>query len=323
MDNSSRRQVSKSIKRNCDNLEAVKIKGVFTAVVMVIIVAAIAVFLFDQSFLTQIGITNIVAGAATFVSILALATSYFTFLLIGKQTSFIKKQTSILQKQALVWEKKKNPVLEFENLKFVENKIIFDVKNIGNENAYWLGVVVEYWPMKEIKFRGQKDLSIDDKKRQLSDYVSNQKLFSMLQYVNFLSHISKEHIVLKPNEKIHLELEPHFGFKDKKDDLYNPSGYVSKSTNELIYPFSQNGVKYLFLRFSLIYKNLIDEVQTWRELDKFVFVLGRHKNLEEAKRDHFQEPFRQINPYDFEVTMDGASIDFYNIKSIKNENPHE
>jgi hypothetical protein len=139
MDDSSRRQVSKSIKLNCDNLEAVKIKEVFMVMVMVIIVATIAVFLFDQSFLTQIGITNIVAGAATFVSILALATSYFTFLLIGKQTSFIKKQTSILQKQALVWEKKKNPVLEFENLKFVENKIIFDVKNIGNENAYWLG----------------------------------------------------------------------------------------------------------------------------------------------------------------------------------------
>lgn len=294
----------------------------FVTVVIIIILVAIVVSLLDPSFLTKIGITNIVAGASAFVAILALTTSYFTFLLIEKQTSFVKKQTSILQKQALVWENKRNPLLKFENLRFVENKITFDVKNIGKDNAYWLGVVAECWPMEEIKFNGKKDLSIIDKKKQIFDNVSNKKLFGMLQYVNFLSHNYKKHIILKPNEKIHLELEPYFGFKDKKYDPYD-SRYVSKSTPELIALFSQNDVEYLLLRFSLIYKNLIEEVQTWVELDNFVFVLRKHSNLEEAKKDHFQESLRQINPYDFEVTSKGESIDFYNLKSFKNENPYE
>ncbi len=295
----------------------------FVIVSIIIIVVAIVVSLLDPPFLTQIGITNIVAGASAFVAILALTTSYFTFLLIEKQTSFVKKQTSILQKQALVWENKRNPLLKFENLRFVENKITFDVKNIGKDNAYWLGVVVECWPMEEIKFNGKKDLSIIDEKKQIFDNVSNKKLFAMAQYVNFLSHNYKKHIILKPNEKIHLELEPHFVFKDKKYNPYVISGHVSKSTPELIALFSQNDVKYLLLRFSLIYKNLIEEVQTLIELDKFIFVLRKHSNLEEAKKDHFQESFRQINPYDFEVTAQGASIDFYNSKSFKNENPYE
>lgn len=298
------------------------VNKVFVIFVIIIIVAAIAIVLLDPSFLIQIGITNIVAGASAFVAILALTTSYFTFLLIEKQTSFIKRQTAILQKQALVSQKKENPILEFNNLKFVENKISFSVKNVGKDSAYWIGVRADYWPMKVIKWEGKDDLSIDDKGRNPYDFSTNKKLFS-ISYVNLLSHIHKKHIVLKPNQEMHFELEPRFGFKDKKDGQDRP-GSISKNTSELVDMLSKNGAKYLDLRFSLLCKNLIEEAQLEVELDKFIFVLAnqRHKSLEDAQKEHFQESFRQIHPYEFELT-EGVSIDFYKLRSGLNENPYE
>lgn len=296
------------------------VSKVFYALIAVLVIAAIIIYFVDPSILSQLGSTGVIAVASAFIALLALATAYFTFVLISKQTNFIKKQTAILQEQALIWRNRDNPALQFENLQFLGNNISLDIKNVGKETAYWLGILVDYYPLKVIKWEGKDDLSIDDKKMRLVD--QDRKVIGNIRYVNFLSHITKKIITLKPKSSTSFNFEPHFGFKPITKSKAPWIIPVSKTPEETVKVLEQNGVPYVLIRFYLVCKNLIETAQDEKEIDEFIFVIGKHKTLEDAYKEHFRMSLRPIPISEFEL-MEGMWYEEYKYKSGKNANPYE
>lgn len=296
------------------------VSKVFYALIAVLVIAAVVIYFVDPSVLSQLGSTGVIAVASAFIALLALATAYFTFVLISKQTNFIKKQTAILQEQALIWRNRDSPVLQFEKLQFSGNTLSFDIKNVGKETAYWIGLLSDYYPLKVIQLEGKQDLSIDDKKMRLAD--NDRKIIGNIRYVNFLSHLRNEIITLKPKSSDSFSFEPHFGFKTITRDKAPWIIPRSKNPTETIKLLEQNRVPYVLFRFYIVCKNLIETTQDEKEMDEFIFVIGRHKTLEDAYKEHYRMSLRQIPISEFEL-MEGMWYEEYKYKSGKNANPYE
>ena len=247
-----------------------------------------------------------------------LLLAYFTWKLAktsNLQAEFIKKQSDIQTKQL-------NPFLQIKNIKFIKNRIKFTIKNIGQGDAYSLGVYSNFSISKmEIEkiFKKNKKLQALAKwnyePKTLIDFKEENKKIISNGNVTFLKRDDYQNIILKPSEEIHFDVEPNYwiSYYPENKIVFGKTHGRQINITDLMEIFKKNDILFINIEFSIVYKNALREIVEHLPLANFIFDIKNHKTLQDAIKTNYKPSLIQLSYTEIESKVGNVPYYIYKI----------
>lgn len=248
----------------------------------------------------------------TAVGTLALATvTYLALRTTIKQSSILKKEAEIRQKEFLYLETDLVPELKINSIILSGNKFRINFTNRGKGRAIWIAIEAYFSFAKLITFEGNKDFSLDVSTVNIN-YENKKRPVIFIPYMNFVSGIINNKVILEHGKNISIDYEPIFLIKLQKSDVgerreidINKAIEIMKIANK----------QYAWIKFELNCFNKIRQLQVPIYIAQFIFDVKKHKTLEEALADKGSYPplMRQVPVSDWETFRGMESYQYRNI----------
>nr|APG80637.1 hypothetical protein [Candidatus Parvarchaeum acidiphilum ARMAN-4] len=209
------------------------------------------------------------AFAATGTTLMAL----FTFLFATKQA-----------KEAYYKRLADRPILEFSNQKVKGNKMIFEVKNVGNSAAMELKLITTvHFPDLKIKYNKQNKIIEVSEKGFISNQKRSKEIIANIIIINDttsnLSYGYEPLTMLRPNEKTEMEDYAYIHVQERNNSY-------TRDLSELPVILRKIKKRFAYINMELRYVYL-DEIK-YELVTHLIFDEKRHKNLEDAWKARFE-----------------------------------
>lgn len=259
------------------------------------------------------------------VSIGTILLAFFTWRLIRSNNL----QAKLIRKQAEILKTSSNPFLQAKDIKFIGNKIKLTVKNVGEGDAYFIGIHSDFstttMKIKEYLIQNEKmHASVNweyDPKPLVDNFDGEERFIRDNGNVTFLKRKGYQNVILKPSEEIKFEVEPQFFVYYQQKNKFKDGKTFGRRIDliRLINVLKGNDIRFVNIDLSIVCKNSFQEIMEYLPVSNFIFDIKNHKCLQDAFKSNYKQTLKVLGYREFESTM-GSSDDWsYGLKTYKDD----
>jgi len=248
-------------------------------------------------------------GAAIATGLLALAT-FWLARSANKSLRDQKEQLRLVTYQASAMRAQLDPLLKLHRWAFKENKLTFEVENMGSGRAFWIGVDGWFYPsdlavsaqkdgerltrteIQELTAKGTKMLwarpaSLNDKQR--FDFGTERDVVTASTVTFFFNERLAGESILDPQERRDLEIEVHFELKPRKSSVSRDVRWAGKYVDfkEARAFLQSNQVDYAAFGFRIVCRNAVADAVHGEAFGQLIMFVNEDASLEDVARRGF------------------------------------
>lgn len=234
-------------------------------------------------------------GTAIGTIVLAIIT-YVSVRNSRDQLKFLREQTKIMRHD-------KYPLLKIINLKCKSNLITLNLKNIGEKNAFKIGVESRFLLARD--YSSKEGISFGFDPTVLQDINNNNPLIKSNGYVVWNN--KRETFFISPKESETLPFLPKFGvlYGDERDMFKIKVFGRSFDLNELINIVRYNKKRFIEIELNLVYQDYMGELKERIPVFRYIFDIEKDKTLEDCFKRKWSGNLTPVGPKESEIRMNG------------------